>query len=206
MIKVNLAHRKQAAGVADFKEKPASAGFSFKGVDLEILKAPEIRKFALAIVVAIMASYVLDGVKQDQIDKVSQRMEKANADNAKAKADLAKTTGFEGLKKQIDADEDLIRTKLSTIQKLVADRQMPPKMLMSFSGSIPKDVWITEFEVVQGIIKIRGAALSYESISDFLKALTENDLLTDVKLGNSEKAKDPIAGEVDTFEMEAKRK
>lgn len=207
MIKINLALRKQSAAIDTTKERPAGGPkLSFKQFDFEMVKSPEIRRLALVVVVAIIGTYVADGLKTDMMNKLDQQVEKANADNAKAKADLAKTAGYEAIKQQIDADEELIKTKLSTITKLIADRQLPPKMLMSISSSIPKDVWLTDFSVISGEIKLKGSALGYDPVTDFLKALNENDMLADVKLENTEKAKDPIAGEITIFEMNAKRK
>ena len=84
---------------------------------------------------------------------------------------LAKTAGYEAQKKQFDADEELIKTKLATIQKLMADRAEPPKLLMSFSGSIPKDVWFQEFDMNSSEVKIKGASLGFDPVTDFMKAL-----------------------------------
>lgn len=209
MIKINLALRKQSAAVLtrDKLEAPEKKlKFDIKSVDLEFLKSPELRKLALVIVVAVVGTYVVDGMKQDMMDKADQQITKATADNTKAKAELAKTSGYEEIKKQIDTDEELIRTKLLTIQKLIADRQLLPKMLMSLSSGIPKDVWLTELNFTGADVQLKGSALGLDPVTDFLKTLNENDMLTDVKLENSEKAKDPLAGEVMTFEMDAKKK
>lgn len=204
MIKINLALRKRAAAVG--ASEKAGGGFSIPKFDSEVFKEPQLRKLALGLIVLVMASYAIDEVKTDQLHKLDQDIEKVQADNNKAKAELAKTAGYDALKKQIDDDEKLIRTKLETIQKLMADRQVPPKLLLSLSNMIPKDVWLSDFTLSDTDLKIKGSSIGFDPVADFMKSMNDSDYLNNVKLMNSANATDPVAGEVTNFELEAKRK
>lgn len=204
MIKINLALRKRAAAV-EAREK-RGGGFAMPKLDAEIFKEPQFRKIALGLIVLVMASYGIEEVKTDQLHQLDQEIQKVQADNNKAKAELAKTAGYDALKKQIDDDEKLIRTKLETIQALMADRQVPPKLLLSISNMIPKDIWLTDFELTDKALKIKGDSLGFDPVTDFMKVMGDSDYLTNVKLVNSANGTDPVAGQVTNFELEAARK
>jgi Tfp pilus assembly protein PilN len=209
MIKINLGLRKQAAAIAG-KEKGGAPGLSAMKLNpealKEILKDPQVRTLILVIVVAVLGTYFLNGYKDEQLHDADNLAQKATLENQKVKAELAKTTGYDDLKKQFDADEELIRTKLQTIQKLVSDRAAPPKLLLSLSIGIPKDVWLSEINITDQEVKLKGFSLGFDQITDFMKTLGDNEFLTDLKLGDSQKAKDPTGIDVASFDLVAKKK
>jgi len=208
MIKINLALKKHGVGIIP-REK--GAGFNFgalsSGMNTDFVKDPLFRKFGLVLVVAIMATYLLDGFKDDELKKLDDLLAKTNEANAKISAQLTKTKGYEGLKKQIDADETTLRTKLDTIKKLITDRQIPPKLMASLSTGTPSELWLSELSMDEKELKLKGYALGYTQITEFLKALGENEFLSDPKLVDSKQTRDSITGqEMANFELSAKKK
>ncbi len=207
MIKINLALRKKAAAVESGKAKEGSTVQLKLDPDLvkELLKDTQFRKLILVIVIAVMANYWLSGYQTDQLDKMDASIAAVKAEGDKISKDLAKTKGYDEIKKQIDTDEELIKTKLATIQKLSSDREVPPKLMLSLSTGIPKDVWLSGLEYGSKGIHFRGAALGFDQITDFMKNLGDNAFLTDLKLLSSQKTTEE-GTEVTSFELEAKRK
>jgi Tfp pilus assembly protein PilN len=208
MIKINLALKKHGVGIIP-REK--GAGFNFKGLsggmNTDFVKDPLFRKFGLVVVVAIMATYLLDGFKDDELKKLDDLLAKTNEANAKIAAQLTKTKGYEGLKKQIDTDETTLRTKLDTIKKLILDRQIPPKLMASLSTGIPSELWLSDLSMDEKELRLKGYALGYTQITEFLKALGENEFLSDPKLVDSKQTRDSITGqEMANFELSAKKK
>jgi Tfp pilus assembly protein PilN len=217
MIKINLASKKQAvvaqgAGIA----APKRAGFDFKKIDLdtirdnlsfEFLKDPQTRKLLLVVVVSIMCYFALDTYETEQVKKQDDILVQINADNLKLSAELAKTKGYEAIKLEIDTDEKILKTKLDTIKTLIAERQVPPKLLLALSNDIPSETWLSEFAIVDKDLRLKGSATGYGQITDFMKMLGESEYLTDVKLVNSKQEKDPSNGmDLASFELSAKRK
>jgi Tfp pilus assembly protein PilN len=217
MIKINLASKKQAvtaqggAGTA-----PKRSGFDLKKLDLEtirdnlsfeFLKDPQTRKLLLVVVVGIMCYVALDTYETDLVKKQEDLLVQANVDNAKLTAELAKTKGYEAIKLEIDTDEKILRTKLDTIKSLIAERQIPPKILLALSNDIPSETWLSEFAITDKDLKLKGSATGYGQITDFMKMLGESEYLTDVKLVNSKQEKDSTNGmDLASFELSAKRK
>ena len=202
MIKINLATRRQQAG--DHKALKGGAGGAAQ--TLGILKDLPIRKVALPLMVGFVASYLLDGYKEEQIKKQDVVLTRLNKQGADLTAEAGKTQSYEPLKKALDQDEAMIKTKLDTITKLVADRSTTHKFLFSISNAIPADAWLSELRVDKTDVILKGGALGFTQISDFLKNLNENSFFASVELKNTEQQEKEPGSETATFELKAKRR
>lgn len=207
MIKINLALRKTSTTA----EKADGKTFAFSRTTLKldpaIFKDPQFRKVALTIIAGVVGYIVVDGLKQDELKKWDDIGLRLQAESTDLQAKYEKTKAYEPIKKQLEADEETIRTKLETVQKLIADRQTPPKLIASLSTGIPKDVWLTDFTMVGPEIKVKGVSLGLNQVSDMMSALDQNSFVSDVKLVNTNNIKDEVTGaEVASFELSAKRK
>lgn len=206
MIKINLATRKQSASVGGSDAKSSRVAGMKLDARLDGIKELPWRKALAVVVLYLVASYGLDDFKLEELAKVNAVIDKLTAEQTRLKAELAKTKDFDELKKSLDADEVALRTKIDTIQKLIRDRQTPPKMLLSLSGSTPKDVWLTDFQAKDDEITLKGFSLGYNGISDFMKALNESVYFGDLKLVNTTTGRDETGLEAATFDLSAKRK
>lgn len=213
MIKINLALRKQPASVTGDVRGGGAAGSALgflagMRVDqrLDGFKDLPLKKFALMALVAVMGGYLLDDFKEGELSKIDALLAKDQEERRKLEGDLGKTKGFEAVKKALDADELTLRTKIDTIQKLLTDRQIPPKMLTTLSASIPADVWLRSFKVKDDEISIRGSSLDYNAISDFMKGLNESAYFTDIQLKGTQQERDELGADVAAFELFARRR
>lgn len=202
MIKINLALRKSAVPVTDSsgKTKKISAGAQMEG-----LKELPIRKFALAVVVAFGMQMLLDTQKEEEMAQVDAIFVKAGAEQTKLRAESAKMKGLEEVRKQLEADEFLIKTKVETIQKLIQSRSQSTEILAALSKSIPSDVWLNQIQLDSKELQLKGSSLGYNQISDFMKSLSLVSFMTDLRLQNTVQAKEDGV-ETAAFELVGKRK
>jgi Tfp pilus assembly protein PilN len=184
MIRINLATRKQGSSVVqEAKSINLNAqGFRDLSGRLDGLKELPIKKYALMVAVGVMATYLLDTYREDELKKVADENTRLTAEQTKLQADLAKTKGYEDIKKGLDEDEKILRTKIDTIQQLLKDRQTPPKLLGALPGAMPKDLWLTNFKLEADLATFKGSSTDFNQISDFMKGLGESAFFTDVKL------------------------
>jgi len=203
MIKINLASRKQAVA-AD--ANAGKTGLLLGGMRLEELRELPIRRYVLALIVVFMANYLLDEYKQDELKKVGTVLTALRLEQTKIQTELGKTKGFEEIKKQLDADEFTMRTKIETIEKLIADRQTPSRVLVALSTAIPSEVWLSNFRVENSQVSFVGSSLGFNQISDFMKNLGESAYFTDLRLQNTQQATTERGAEVAVFELQAKQR
>ena len=207
MIRINLATRKQSASAAG-----ESVGGGSK-INLDQIRARlgdiqdlPLRKIGSMIAFMMIASYFWTDYQGTEVGKVNVAIEKYQKESSVSKAELGQSKVLEATKKALEADEVVIRTKIETLQKLVDGRQTPPKLLSSISTSIPKDVWLSELKADKESMSFKGFSATISDISDFMKILKENALLTDLKLVKTDKARDELGIEVSNFELQAKRR
>ncbi|MBC7691106.1 MAG: PilN domain-containing protein [Methylotenera sp.] len=202
MIKINLALLKQPV-IGSSESKSALSGLS---VNTDFIKTLPWPLVALLVATGIFGQMAVQAYKDQEIGKLEMEVSLLETRQKKLQADLGKTKGYEPLKKALDADELTLKSKMDTIQKLMNDRTIPPKFLISLSTSIPPEVWLTEFQVKDQSITIKGASSGFTQVSDFMKGLGENIYFKDLTLKSTQSVKDPVNGEIATFDLEAKRR
>jgi Tfp pilus assembly protein PilN len=213
MIKINLATRKQAvASSGDGSKAGGSASLSgmltgFRNDSrLDGLKELPVKKFAVGILAVIAAGYLVDTFKDDELAKKETLLGTARTEQGKLKADLAKTKGYEDIKKSLDADELTLRTKIETIQKLIADRQASPKMMTAISSAIPAEVWLKGLKIEDAAVAFKGASMGFNPIADFIKNLKESAYFGEVQLQGTKQEVDETGAPAAGFELQARRR
>lgn len=206
MIKINLASKKQAVLTSEVSKGSGKAGLGGLDKFTDQLKEMDLRKWVLSIVVGVVATYTLQGYESDALKELDDASAKLFAEQVKIKTEIGKTKGYEDQKKALEADELMIRTKVDTVQKLILDRQLSPKILLAISSGIPSDVWLNEVVIGEEELHLKGSSLGYNQISDFMKSLNETALLSDVRLVTTEQQKDVAGLEVASFEVVAKKR
>lgn len=204
MIKINLAKKKQATGMQSASNPTMRRASAGEG--LQLLKDPKIRQILLLVVGLGGAYWTVEEYKNDELLKADAAIQAATQKSNQLKAEAAKSKGFEDLKKSLESDELAIRTKIETIQKLVAERQVLPKAMQSLATLIPQDVWLTDFKAVSEEFTFKGYSLGYNQVSDFMKSLGESAYFTDLRMASSQSARDETGSEVAQFELGAKRR
>lgn len=211
MIKINLALKKQPGLSA-----PGGGGSGGKfdlrtltsklKLDPELLKEIPFKKFVPPIVIALMANFTFENWKESEIAKLQDQIAVEQAKMPALTKEAEKIKSYEDLKKEIDRDELTIRTKIETIQKLVAGRSEPSKLLVVLSKSMSPDVWINNFRLQDSDISLSGLSDGFGPISDLMKSLGETSYFNELELKNSAKVGGYPSADVTQFELVAKRR
>jgi len=207
VIKINLATRKRAVAAANAQGKAKSASpISLDSIDLGRFKELPLRKVILPVIVGMGVYYMIGSFEQEELNKAQATLEKVTAQNTKMQAEVSKLKSYDVVKKSLEDDESTIRNKLETIKKLVDDRSLSLKVLLSVVDAIPKEVWLTEYKIDQTDITLTGASLGFSVVSDFMKNLHESAYFSSVDLVNSQESKEVNVPGTTNFELKAKRR
>jgi Tfp pilus assembly protein PilN len=211
MIKINLATRKQSS-MATSDSRSGSGAFGYGSfiprgdVNIDSLKALPIKNIVIYILLGVAVDFVVGTDKEDRLNAVNAQIAKVTAKKTEVEQELAKSRGYEEAKKNLEADELTLRTKIDVIKKLLEDRSASPKMMITLSAAIPDDVWLKSMKIDEERATFKGASLGgVNPISDFLRALSESAYFMDPQVSTA-KEKDELAGDVDGFEVIARRR
>jgi len=215
MIKINLALRKQSTAQASQESGGTSQTFvgtltQFKapsfGGGAELSEVPW-KTVLFLVLFGFGANLWLEDFKKEQLYTLEQARLKLVEETAKARKELEKTKAYDEEKKAVDAQELLLKTQIAVIEKLVADRQSPPKFVLSLSTSVPADLWLNQVSVKGTEIAIQGQSKSLNLVSDFMKTLGENPFVTGVQLkGSTQDSESKNGLEITSFDLVARKR
>jgi Tfp pilus assembly protein PilN len=205
MIKINLALRKQSAGVVGGGNTQLSRSFFKIDAKLDGIQDLPIKKVVALLLLYLVGNYLVDNFTKKQTDEVSATIAKLTEEQTVLKKGLGKFSNYDQIRKALEADESMIQTKIKTVKALIAERQTPPKLMITLSTTTPNDVWLDDLKITEEEIKIKGHSLSFNQISDFMKNLDDSVYFDEVKLQNAQTDRDVSGVEVSSFELTAKR-
>jgi len=214
MIKINLARRKTANLVSAGNDSGDSRISSMKSLfsrssgsgSGEALKDWPIRSILIALAGIYGTQFYFEAEKTSEIARVESTIEKLRASQRELQSKLSGAAGFEEVKRNLEADERLVKTKLDTILKLMEDKQKSIQALKHVSNSIPAEVWLQSLSLSMNDLQVSGQAIDYNQVSDFMNRLGQADFLADLNLDGSSQSKDEKGLNVATFRLTAKRK
>lgn len=209
MIKINLALRKTSA-FAD--EEGESVGLtSITGFRLskdeakDLLGDPGVRSFLVALVVFLGGTYVVSTLKENELKKIDQKLQVELKRKTQLSQEYKKKAAADRLKKQLDSDEQQIRTKIETIKELVDGRSRAYDVLVALSEAIPEEVWVSKITVSDSDIKMAGSSTDFNQISDFMRKLEGSVYFQNVRLNSTQSRKDRSGLEIASFNITTQR-
>lgn len=219
MIRINLASKKRAVAT-DNSRSFAGTGKqtvmtsltdSFSRMDLEGLKSPPVRRLIVNGLAAVAAYWLLETYKEDELKLWDEAIAKQVTEQQALEVEIRKYTNVDEKQKTLKSDEQLLKSKMEAVSALTENRQVPPKVLMTLSSGVPREIWLESIKLADNEFHVRGASASdsgtgYDQITDFMTLLGQSAYLSDVKLVTTEKKNDESGSEVATFEISAKKR
>lgn len=129
--------------------------------------------FALVVVLGIIV-FLNTSQANKMGDKVAT-IEKLNKDIAELDVKVKEVEKYKQDNKELE-------NKIGIIRTLQAKKTGPVKVLDKLSMEIPEEVWVDSFADTAGALKLTGAGLDDEKISEFLKKLEATPLFCQVEL------------------------
>ncbi len=101
---------------------------------------------------------------------------------AAAKAELKELDATRTQVERFRKEREEIERKLKVIADLEKNRTGPVRVMDEIATRIPKRMWLTEFSMNAGVLKLEGVSLDAEIVAAFLTSLEESPLISNVEL------------------------
>lgn len=223
MIRINLATKKRISSGGSAGANQLFSGLSKgKNIDVQFVRdifsqfsqlddagtKTALSKLVSYLILGLIAWYGEAYYKDMQIQEIDALIHEQKTEKDSLNKRITALKKDEEEKKSLESDELLFKTKIEAINNLVAKRAAMMKVLVSLSEMIPNDVWLSEFEMKDSVITIRGFGMKFELISDFVQNLGRSDVFSDVTLKNTEVSKIESSSNesIPSFELYLKRK
>ena len=214
LIKINLAKKKKRASGSGGGDRAGSGGGSgFAKMFQGAFKISESvdgadfnpRRFLFVLIALAGTYYYADEMKKEEVEIWQGKITKAQGEQKKLNADLARYKNLEAVKKRFESHEAVLKKKVEVLEPLLRQQVQPHRVLIAVSKTIPPDLWLRSLRFESSKAELRGASLGgLNSISDLMKNLASTAYFSDVRLANSQREKEE-GRDVSTFSLEARR-
>jgi len=187
-VEVNLAQKKQAGFVAGTRGGGGGGATGFTSatrfgdlkVNVEDLKELPLFKIVSAIGIGVVLNAYAESYKGDLIEKENVKMNSLRKKIGGIKKNEGRLKKFDKQRKRLEQDEQIIISKIETINKLVAARKFSIETLLFMSRSMPAEVWMTSFRILNNEVTISGEALKEEYVYQFMRKLNDGSFFENV--------------------------
>lgn len=188
MIRINLAHSK---GQVDL----ANVG----GLDLSKIK---IKAVIIAIILLYVPDMTLIPMWQTEREELQAQINQKNAvySDLRKKVDEGKT--YEQQIKELQAQEENLGQKLVAVKEAISEKKNPAALLLYIARNTPDDLWFTELTMKDNELIIKGEALNYPSVGEFVSNISASVFIGGSNIiRTASKVRDDDKKRVEEFEI-----
>lgn len=188
MIKINLSADKKQVNISNI------GGFDFTKIKI----APTIAFIALVY----LPDFVLTPIWEGEMETVNQEVNTEQANLTRLKRKIGQSAEFEKQIKELKAQEENLGKKLLAVKEAISEKKNPSNLLLYLAKNIPNDLWIKELDISVDSMTIKGEALDYASIGNFVNAFKSSVFIKDANIvGTSSKVRDIDKRRIESFEI-----
>lgn len=188
MIKINLRTTKSQVDISNI------GGFDFTKLKIK----------ALLFVIALI--YVPDFVLVPLLEEEKTRADEAvNAKQTQLntlKRKISRSVDFEKQIRELKSQEETLGKKLMAVKQAISEKRNPSALLLYIAKNIPNEIWLKELTINVHEMVIKGEALDYTSIGNFVNSLRSSVFIRDANIaGTSSIVRDTDKKRIETFEV-----
>ena len=182
MIRINLSASKKGK---------ALAGLS--GLDFSAIK---IKAVGIAIVLLYLPDFTLIPMLASEKDNLQQVITTKSTELSRLSRKIEEAKVYEQQIKELQAQEENLSQKLVAVKNAISEKKNPASLLLYIAKHTPDDLWITSISIKGAEMTIKGEALSYPAVGNFVSSISDsvfiagsNIVRTSNKLREADKAR-----------------
>lgn len=188
MIRINLSLS---------KKNSALGGFS--SIDFSAIK---IKAVALAIVLLYIPDFTLIPMLTNEKEALQQVIAQKTGEMRKLTRKINESKAYEEQIKELQAQEENLGQKLVAVKNAISEKKNPSALLLYIAKNTPEDLWLTSISIKGSEMIIKGEALSYPAVGNFVSSISESVFISNsniVRTGN--KLRDSDKTRIEEFEV-----
>jgi Tfp pilus assembly protein PilN len=187
MIKINLA--------PSSRQDLSNVG----GIDFTKVK---VKALILAFIFVYVPDWTLDPMWEKEQEKTNKIIEELRTESGRLKRRVSQSQELERQIRELRAQEENLGKKLTAVKQAIFEKKNPAALLLYVAQNIPSELWLQELSLEGETLIVKGEALSYQSVGDFVNNLKASVFVKDASIvGTASKVRDSDRRRVESFEV-----
>jgi Tfp pilus assembly protein PilN len=188
MIKINLSNAKKQVDISNI------GGFDFTKL--------KIKPLLLIIGLIYVPDFVLVPLWEEERNIANEVINQKQGQLAKLKRKVAQSVDLEKQIRELKAQEENLSKKLTAVKQAISEKKNPSPLLLYIAKNIPSELWIKELSISQDLMTIKGEALDYTSIGNFVNSLRSSVFIKDANIASTTSAvRESDKRRIESFEV-----
>jgi Tfp pilus assembly protein PilN len=188
MIKINLSPGKKQVDISNV------GGFDFTKLKIKL------------VIIACVAFYVPDftlvPMWEDEFNVRSQELTTLQAASTSLQRKVSQSAAFEKQIRELKIQEENLGKKLTAVKQAISQKRNPANLLLYISKNMPDDLWITELVIDGETMQVKGEALNYTSVGNFVNNLRSSVFIRDANIkSTTSNVRESDKRRIETFEI-----
>jgi Tfp pilus assembly protein PilN len=191
MIKINLSNAKKNVDISNI------AGFDFTRLKIKAL--------LLVILIIYIPDLFLYELWENERMEAETTIGQTQRELSKLKREVSKSIDLEKQIRELKAQEENLGKKLTAVKQAISEKKNPSALLLYIAKNIPPELWIKELSILQDEMVVKGDALDYTSIGNFVTMLKESVFVGEANITSTSSAVREIdKRRIESFEVKFK--
>lgn len=188
MIKINLSAAQKQMDISNL------GGFDFTKL--------KIKAVILAIVCMYLPDFFLTPIWEGEYETRNMELQQLQGQSSSLKRKVSQSANMEKQIKELKAQEENLGKKLTAVKQAISLKRNPANLLLYIAKNIPEDLWIKELNIEKEVMIIKGEALSYTSVGNFVNNLRSSVFIKDSNIKNTTSTvRDTDKKRIESFEI-----
>lgn len=168
MIKINLTTTQKQADLSNV------GGFDFTKLKFKAV--------GLAIFLIYVPDFFLIPMWEESLATKDSELQALQAEVNSLKRKVAQSATYEKQIRELKAQEENLVKKLTAVKEAISLKRNPSNLLLYISKNMPSELWIKELSIERQTMMIKGEALSYSSVGNFVANLKSSVFIKDANI------------------------
>jgi Tfp pilus assembly protein PilN len=188
MIKINLSAAQKQVDISNL------AGFDFTKL--------KIKAVIIACVVIYLPDFLLMPMLESEFTVRTQEFSALQSQSSSLKRKVSQSAALEKQIRELKAQEENLGKKLTAVKEAISLKRNPANLLLYISKNMPEDLWIKELAIEAETMLIKGEALNYTSIGNFVNNLRSSVFIKDANIkSTTSNIRESDKRRIETFEI-----
>ena len=168
MIKINLTVAQKQMDLSDL------GGFDFTKLKFKAV--------IIACVLIYVPDFVVLPIWEDKFNARTQEYETLQKESSSLKRKVAQSSILEKQIRELKIQEINLGKKLTAVKQAINLKRNPANLLLYITKNLPEDLWIKDISIDGELLLVKGEALSYTSVGNFVNNLRSSVFIREANI------------------------